>query len=101
MGNARAMVRGTSNRVQRPALFCINMVNIGNRIKEELIREDRTVSWLARRLNRNRAAVYRILCKNSIDTALLLNISKLLNYDFFKEYSAEIRLTDNNLSTSD
>jgi len=98
MGNARALVRGTSDRVQRPALFCIIMVNIGNRIKEELIREDRTVSWLARRLNRNRAAVYRILCKNSIDTGLLLDISRLLNYDFFKEYSAEIHLTDKDLN---
>lgn len=77
------------------------MVNIGNKIKEELIREDRSVSWLARKLNRNRAAVYRILCKNSIDTGLLLEISRLLNYDFFKDYSAEIHFTGNNLSTND
>lgn len=36
------------------------MMNIGESIKEELVRQERTISWLARKLNRNRAYVYRI-----------------------------------------
>ena len=36
------------------------MVNIGQKIKDELQRQERTVSWLARKLNCTRAAVYRI-----------------------------------------
>lgn len=66
------------------------MMNIGESIKEELIRQERTISWLARKLNRNRAYVYRILCKNSIDTSLLTQISVLLKRDFFQELSKDV-----------
>ena len=66
------------------------MVNIGQSIKEELQRQERTVSWLARKLNCTRAAVYRIFDKNSIDTALLANISQVLRHNFFEELSDEV-----------
>lgn len=66
------------------------MINIGERIKEELDHQERTISWLARKLNRNRAAIYRLLRKNSIDTQLLSQISLLLGRDFFKELSQEV-----------
>lgn len=72
--------------------FCLEIVkgkcsrvNIGQRIKEELQRQERTVSWLARKLNCTRAAVYRIFDKNSIDTALLANISQVMQHNFFEE----------------
>lgn len=68
------------------------MMNIGESIKEELIRQERTISWLARKLNRNRAYVYRILCKNSIDTSLLAQISVLLKRDFFQELSKDVSM---------
>lgn len=71
------------------------MVNIGQRIKEELQRQERTVSWLARKLNCTRAAVYRIFDKNSIDTSLLTNISQVLHHNFFEELSADINSTLN------
>ena len=67
------------------------MVNIGQKIKEELQRQERTVSWLARKLNCTRAAVYRIFDKNSIDTALLTSISQVLHYNFFEELSDEVK----------
>ncbi len=72
------------------------MVNIGQRIKEELQRQERTVSWLARKLNCTRAAVYRVFDKYSIDTALLANISQALHHNFFEELSEDTqsRLTD-------
>ena len=66
------------------------MINIGERIKDELDRQERTISWLARKLNRNRAAVYRLLKKNSIDTNVLSQISLLLGRDFVKELSQEV-----------
>lgn len=66
------------------------MVNIGQRIKEELQRQERTVSWLARKLNCTRAAVYRIFDKNSIDTALLTSISLILHHNFFIELSDDV-----------
>lgn len=66
------------------------MVNVGQRIKQELQRQERTVSWLARKLNCTRAAVYRIFDKNSIDTALLANISQVLRYNFFEELAEDV-----------
>lgn len=66
------------------------MVNIGQSIKDELNRQERTVSWMARKLNCTRAAVYRIFAKNSIDTALLISISQILHRDFFKELSDDV-----------
>ena len=67
------------------------MVNIGQNIKDELQRQERTVSWLARKLNCTRAAVYRIFDKNSIDTALLTNISQVLHHNFFTELSEDVQ----------
>lgn len=67
------------------------MVNVGQSIKEELERQERTVSWLARKLNCTRAAVYRIFAKNSIDTALLATISLVLHRDFFSDLSEDIQ----------
>lgn len=75
------------------------MINIGNKIKEELDRQERTVTWLAHKLNRNRAAVYRILAKNSIDTALLASISVILHHDFFRELSDD--MTDRRFTQND
>ena len=65
------------------------MINIGENIKEELNRQERTISWLARKLNRTRTYVYRMLKKNSIDTSVLAQISQLLGRDFFQELSQE------------
>lgn len=70
------------------------MVNVGQNIKDELERQERTVSWLARKLNCNRAAVYRIFSKNSIDTALLASISRILHRNFFLELSDEVARGD-------
>lgn len=71
------------------------MVNIGQIIKEELEAQERTVSWLAKKLNCHRSVVYRILNKNSIDTCLLLNISLILHRDFFTIYSEELESGNN------
>ena len=65
------------------------MINIGENIKEELDRQERTISWLARKLTRARTYVYRMRKKNSIDTSVLAQISQLLGRDFFQELSQE------------
>ncbi len=71
--------------------FISNMVDIGKNIKEELLHQERTVSWLARKLNCTRATVYRIFGKNSIDTALLAQISNILHHNFFDELRDEVQ----------
>ncbi len=61
-------------------------IHIGNLIKEELKRQERTISWFARKLYCDRSNVYDIFCRKSIDTDLLLRISRVLNHDFFRYY---------------
>lgn len=70
------------------------MESIGSLIKEELSRQERSVSWFARKLSCDRSNVYRLFQKHSIDTALLARISTILGRDFFKDLSERIRQND-------
>ena len=63
-------------------------LHIGKLIKEELERQERTVSWFARKLYCDRSNVYKLFKRPTIDTELLLRISIILNHDFFGEYMA-------------
>lgn len=63
------------------------MQPLGLLIKDELERQERTVTWFARRLSCDRSNIYRMFQKNSIDTDLLLRISILLDHDFFQDLS--------------
>lgn len=63
------------------------MIDIGQRIKEELHRQERTAGWLARKLDIHRSVIYRALNRTSIDTDLLLRISQALGHDFFRDLS--------------
>ncbi len=68
-------------------LICMEAVNIGRRIEEELRRDGHSIAWFARMLCCNRQNVYNIFKRESIDTHLLNRICKILNHDFFKDYS--------------
>lgn len=63
------------------------MKPIGVLIKEELEKQERTVSWFARKLAYDRSNVYRLFQKESIDTNLLSRISIILEHDFFSDLS--------------
>lgn len=62
-------------------------LHIGRCIKEEMRRQERQVSWLARKLCCDRTNIYKLYDRPSIDTALLLRISQALRHDFFLDYS--------------
>ena len=85
-GNATASVRGTTT-VEIHVFF---MIHIGQLIKHELELQERTPSWLARKINCERPNVYNIFERKSIDTDLLLLLSKALNKDFFEILSKEL-----------
>ena len=61
-------------------------INIGQLIKDELERQERSVSWFARKLYCDRSNIYKIFKRTTIDTELLMRISVVLNPDFFSEY---------------
>ena len=63
---------------------------IGQLIEEELRRQERTPTWLARKINCERSNIYYIFTLRSINTELLRQISLALGRDFFREYSADL-----------
>lgn len=70
------------------------MIPIGQLIKEELIAQERSVTWFSRKIHLDRSNVYRLFQKNSIDTDLLRRISIVLKKDFFAIYSDLIQFED-------
>ena len=62
------------------------MIHIGKLIEEEMMRQERTPAWLARKINCARPNVYYIFRQESINTDLLLRISRTLNHNFFLHY---------------
>ena len=63
------------------------MTHIGQIIVKELHRQERSVTWFARRLYCDRTNVNNIFRRQSLDTELLLRISIILEYNFFQIYS--------------
>ena len=64
-----------------------NEPHIGHIIKQELRRQGRTITWLAIQLGYSRQNMYKLFERNWIYTDLLLKISDIMDYDFFKCYS--------------
>ena len=62
-------------------------IHIGQRIKEVFDTKGITVTEFARRINKSRENIYSIFSRKTIDTGLLLTISKVLDYDFFELFS--------------
>lgn len=65
------------------------MIHIGEAIRDELLRQERGITWFARKLYCDRSNVYDIFRRKSIDTELLLRISVVLNFNFFTLYDEE------------
>lgn len=67
------------------------MIHIGHCIKQKLEEEGKTTVWLAQQLGYHRANLYLIYEKPTIDTGVLMRISKLLHHNFFDDYADELR----------
>ena len=61
------------------------MEAIGQRIKEELKRQERSVTWLAKKLSCHRTNIYNIFLRDNIDLQLLIRISRILHHNFLKD----------------
>ena len=61
--------------------------HIGKIIKAELVRQGRTITWLADEMNYSRQNIYKIFSRKWIHTDLLLKVSDILDHDFFKYFS--------------
>ena len=65
------------------------MIHIGQLIKEELSQQGRSASWFAKQHCCDRSNSYAIFKRQSIDSNMLLRISRILGHNFFDEYSKE------------
>lgn len=72
-------------------------LHIGQLIRTVFERNGMTVSEFARQLNCERTNIYTIFKRKSIDVELLINISKILKYNFFEDVLKE---TDLNTKTT-
>jgi hypothetical protein len=60
-----------------------NTLPIGNIIKQKLKENDRSISWLARKVHLDSSNFLKKLNHNNIELDLLLRISVILQEDFF------------------
>ena len=70
-----------------------NEVHIGSLIKSKMEEQGRRTSWLAQKLACDRTNIYKLYSRPTVDAALLLKISQLLDYDFFQHYSQQVAET--------
>ena len=63
----------------------VNDLRMGRRIQEELKRQGRTTTWLARQLGMERTSLYYTFRQNSIDVELLLRISSFIEHNFLQD----------------
>jgi transcriptional regulator with XRE-family HTH domain len=69
-------------------------VHIGKKIKARQEEQGLSVAEFARRLNRSSQSIYHIFSSSSIDTELLCDISKVLNFNFFTYWITKEENTD-------
>ena len=69
----------------------LDSIHIGHAIRTELLRQERTVTWLAQKLNCDRRNVYNIFSRRFIDTELLFRICQILHTDFFACFSQALQ----------
>lgn len=70
-----------------------SMVHVGSLVKEVFDSQprSRTITWFARELHCNRSNIYDIFRRPALDTDMLMNISRILNHDFFIDLSNELQ----------
>ena len=61
----------------------VDQIHIGKIIKEQVALKGIRISWLAEQLHCHRNNIYKIYEKQWIDTHILMNLSKILDFDFF------------------
>ena len=64
-------------------------IHIGHLVQAQLKADQRSASWLARKIGCTRNHVYKIFNKPSLDADLILKISTAMNFNFFQYYTAE------------
>ena len=76
----------------QPSAYRIDSLHIGQCIKAELLRQGRTITWLAGEVHCTRENLYKVFQHPWISTDMLFKISRALDHDFFMDCSASLKL---------
>lgn len=68
-------------------------IHVGSLVRTELLRQQKSVSWLAEQLGIQRPNCYRILNAQSLQSELLCRLCRVMQHDFFLEISQQISKT--------
>ena len=77
-------------RLEPAVDYVYKMAHIGRIIEQVFHDQGRSASWLAEQLHCDRTNVYNIFKRESIDTALLVRISNILQHNFLQYYIQEL-----------
>lgn len=83
-----------SNYITSTSQSTVPIVSIGRLIKDELHRQERTVTWLSRKIHCDRRNIYDIFTRDNIDTNLLMRISVALSVNLFEPYIIAMQTID-------
>ncbi len=67
----------------------MNNVNIGELIHAEMVRQNRSVNWLAKEIYCEKSNVYKLFRRKSIDLAQVMRISEVLGHNFLRDCFTE------------
>ena len=70
--------------MEREKRYATEGFQLGNLIKIELMRQGRSITWLASQVDCSRENLYKVFRHKWIYTDLLFQICDALDYDFFK-----------------
>lgn len=70
--------------------FKMKDVHIGSLIHAELVRQGRTVNWLAKSIFCEKSNIYKMFKRKSVDLDQLIKISEVLNHNFLKDCFDEL-----------
>ena len=74
-------------------------IHVGEMIRLELKRQERTITWLSRKLGCTRANVYDIFYRKNIDLFLLIRISKILQHNFIEDLAGKVEQCEEEANT--
>lgn len=60
-------------------------VHVGKMIRDEVLRQGRTVNWLAKEICCEKSNIYKLFNRSSIDLRQLMKISEILNHNFLRD----------------
>ncbi len=67
-------------------------LHIGRLLQQKLRDDERSVTWLALKLNCSRTNIYLMFKKQYIDSEMLMRLSIVMKFDFFECLSREYKI---------